>query len=73
MTLIKKLVTCGHIHTFETLHQYIGLICHNCVKFNGRYSDYTMITRDFENYVDDSFLDFMEKQKKKEMAAGLTT
>jgi hypothetical protein len=32
-----------------------------------------MITRDFENYVDDSFLDFMEKQKKKEMAAGLTT
>lgn len=65
MGLIKKLVLCGHINTFEKLHQYIGLICHNCVKFNGRYSDYAALTRDFESYVDDSFLDFMQKQKDK--------
>lgn len=65
MGLIKKLVVCGHINTFEKLHQYIGLICHNCVKFNGRYSDYALLTREFESYVDDSFLDFMQKQKDK--------
>ena len=67
MALIKKFVLCGHIQTFERLHQYIGMICHNCVKFNGRYSDYAMLTKDFENYVDDSFLDFMQKQKDKAM------
>ncbi len=69
MGLIKKLVLCGHINTFEKLHQYIGLICHNCVKFNGRYSDYAALTRDFESYVDDSFLDFMQKQKDKATGA----
>lgn len=65
MALIKKFVLCGHIQTFERLHEYIGMICHNCVKFNGRYSDYAMLTKDFESYVDDSFLDFMQKQKDK--------
>ncbi len=65
LTLIKKLILCGHIDTFEKLHSYIGLICHNCVKFNGRYGDYALLTRDFEAYVDDSILDFMQKQKEK--------
>ena len=69
LTLIKKMVICGYITTFEELHQNIGLICHNCVKFNGRDSDYSMLTREFENYVDDSFLDFMQKQKDKAAAA----
>jgi hypothetical protein len=70
LALIKKFVLCGHINTFEKLHQYIGMICHNCVKFNGRYSDYALLTRDFEAYVDDSFLDFMQKQKDKAAAAA---
>ncbi len=69
LTLIKKLILCGHIDTFEKLHSYIGLICHNCVKFNGRYGDYALLTRDFEAYVDDSILDFMQKQKDKAAAA----
>lgn len=69
LTLIKKMVVCGYIQTFEELHQHIGLICHNCVKFNGRDSDYTLLTRDFETYVDDSFLDFLFKQKEKVLAA----
>ena len=70
LTLIKKMVMCGYISTFEELHQHIGLICHNCVKFNGRDSDYTLLTRDFESYVDDSFMDFLHKQKEKVLAAG---
>eukprot|EP01083_Nonionella_stella_P084155 232901_1 len=70
MTLIKKMVLCGYINTFQELHQQIGLICHNCVKFNGRDSDYSMLTREFETYVDDSFLDFMQKQQDKANAAA---
>ena len=73
LSLIKKLVMCGSIQTFEELHQNIGLICHNCVKFNGRDSDYSILTRDFENYVDESFLDFMQKQKEKVVAAFSST
>ncbi len=69
LTLIKKMVLCGYIRTFEELHQQIGMICHNCVKFNGRDSDYSMLTREFETYVDDSFLDFMQKQQDKATAA----
>jgi len=72
LTLIKKMVVCGYIKTFEELHQAVGLICHNCVKFNGRDSDYSMLTREFENYVDDSFLDFMQKQKDKVAAMAVT-
>lgn len=72
MTLIKKFVLCGHINTFEKLHQYIAMICHNCIKYNGRYSDYAAITKEFESYVDDSFLDFMQKQKDKVLSANTT-
>ena len=71
LALIKKMVVCGAIGTFEDLYQHIGLICHNCVKFNGRDSDYSMLTREFENYVDDSFIDFMQKQKDKAAAAAV--
>ena len=71
LTLIKKMVLCEYIQTFEDLYQHIGLICHNCVKFNGRDSDYSMLTREFENYVDDSFIDFMQKQKDKATAAAV--
>ncbi len=58
-------------HNSQHDHQ-IGLICHNCVKFNGRDSDYSMLTREFETYVDDSFLDFMQKQQDKAAMAAAT-
>ncbi|GFH52618.1 hypothetical protein CTEN210_09094 [Chaetoceros tenuissimus] len=61
LTLVKKLIACNHISTFEEMHQWIGLICHDCVKFNGRDSDYSILTREFESYVDDSFIDYMQK------------
>ena len=32
-------------------------ICHNCVKFNGRESDYAILTREFEDYVDEKILE----------------
>ena len=64
------MIVCGQISSFEELHQRIGLICHNCVKFNGREGDYAILTRDFESYVDDSFLDVLQKLKDKEAAAA---
>jgi len=71
LNLIRKMIVCGHITTFEEMHQKIGLICHNCVKFNGRESDYALLTREFESYVDDSFLDVMQKLKDKALSASV--
>ena len=36
LSLIRKLIVARVIKSFSTLHQCVGLICHNCVKFNGR-------------------------------------
>jgi hypothetical protein len=41
------------IHSYAELHQRIGLICHNCVKYNGRSSDYGAVAREFEAHADD--------------------
>jgi len=56
LSLIRKMITYGVISSFCDLHGRIGLMCHNCVKFNGRESDYGMITREFESYADDSIM-----------------
>mmetsp|Transcript_32458 Transcript_32458/g.65771 ORF Transcript_32458/g.65771 Transcript_32458/m.65771 type:complete len:448 (-) Transcript_32458:91-1434(-) len=56
LSLVKKMVQAGMIRTFRELHERMGLICHNCVKYNGRESDYGGVTRDFEGYVDDSII-----------------
>ena len=61
LSLVRKLITNGYISSFQQLHEYLGLICHNCIKFNGRESDYGVLTREFETYVDDSMLDTVQK------------
>ncbi|KAL7532267.1 hypothetical protein ACHAWF_004066, partial [Thalassiosira exigua] len=57
LSLIRKMIVARMIKSFSSLHQRVGLICHNCVKFNGRESDYAVITRDFEDHVDDKVLE----------------
>lgn len=37
LSLIRKMIVSKTITTLEQLHKWIGLICHNCVKYNGRY------------------------------------
>ena len=37
LSLIRKFIVSRLIKSFSSLHQRIGLICHNCVKFNGRW------------------------------------
>lgn len=36
LSLIRKFITSRVIKSYKALHQRIGLVCHNCVKFNGR-------------------------------------
>lgn len=38
LSLIRKMIVARMIKTYAELHQRIGLICHNCVKYNGRYA-----------------------------------
>lgn len=53
LSLIRKMIVARIIVSYSDLHQRIGLICHNCVKYNGRESDYAVVTREFEAYVDE--------------------
>ena len=57
LSLIRKMIVCRMIKSYAGLHRCIGLICHNCVKFNGRESDYSALTRDFEDNVDEKVLE----------------
>ena len=36
LSLIRKFIVSRVIKSYKDLHQRIALICHNCVKFNGR-------------------------------------
>ena len=56
LQLIRKMISASIIQSFCDLHHRLLLICHNCVKFNGRHSDYGIVTRDFEAYVDEVLL-----------------
>jgi len=57
LSLIRKMIVCRMIKSFAAFHRCVGLICHNCVKFNGRESDYSALTRDFEDNVDEKVLE----------------
>jgi hypothetical protein len=50
LSLIRKLIVNGTIKSYSDLAQRIHLIAHNCVKYNGRESDYALVTREFESY-----------------------
>uniref|UniRef100_A0A7S2K488 Bromo domain-containing protein n=1 Tax=Leptocylindrus danicus TaxID=163516 RepID=A0A7S2K488_9STRA len=56
LSLIRKMVTAGIIDSYAEFQKYIGLMSHNCVKFNGRESDYGIVAREFESYVDESIV-----------------
>ncbi len=36
LSLIRKMIVARQIKSYSELHQRLGLICHNCVKYNGR-------------------------------------
>ena len=56
LSLIRKMIVSRMIKSYAAFHRCVGLICHNCVKFNGRESDYAALTREFEDNVDEKIL-----------------
>jgi hypothetical protein len=42
------------IVSFADLAEALGWISHNCVKYNGRESDYGLVAREFEHMVDET-------------------
>eukprot|EP00977_Amphora_coffeiformis_P014671 scaffold4162_cov162-Amphora_coffeaeformis.AAC.4 len=53
LSLVRKLIVSRHIKSLADLHTYIGLIAHNCVKYNGRETDYGIVSREFEQMADE--------------------
>jgi len=53
LSLVRKLIVSKSITTYQQFHERLGLIVHNCVKFNGRDSDYGLVARDFEATIDE--------------------
>lgn len=49
LSLVRKFIVSRHIKSLADLHIYIGLIAHNCVKYNGRETDYGIVVRQTEN------------------------
>ena len=49
LSLIRKLIMSKHIQNYEGILNQVHLIGHNCVKYNGRESDYALVTREFES------------------------
>ena len=50
LSLVRKLILAEKIRSYRDFAQRIHLIGHNCVKYNGRESDYALVTREFESY-----------------------
>jgi len=56
LSLIRKMIVTRRIKSYAQLHQYIGLISHNCLKYNGRETDYGEVAREFEAMADEAIL-----------------
>lgn len=56
LSLIRKMIVASLIQSWADLQMRLQQICHNCVKFNGRTSDYAIVTRDFEAHVEEVIL-----------------
>jgi hypothetical protein len=56
LSLIRKLILHRTIRSYRDFVRYVHLIGHNCVKYNGRESDYALVTREFESYASEYVL-----------------
>jgi len=69
--LTRKRIVVGHITTFADLHAAIALIAHNCVKYNGRESDYGRVAVDFEHMADSVIVQAVRQYASSEEAKTL--
>jgi hypothetical protein len=70
LSLVRKMIISDTMTNLKDLRRCIGLLCHNCVKFNGKDSDYAEFTRDFEAFVDVCFFEAGEKAGENLRAGG---
>lgn len=70
LSMIRKLIVARHVKSFQELHEFVGLIVHNCVKYNGRESDYGNVAREFERAADELILQAVEQAIQKERAGS---
>jgi hypothetical protein len=73
LSLIRKMIVARMIKSYAGFHRCVGLICHNCVKFNGRESDYAALTREFEDNADEKVLEAVRNASAAAAAAAATT
>jgi hypothetical protein len=51
--LVRRQILARQVVTYRDLHERIGMIAHNCCKYNGRESDYGHVAREFEEAGDE--------------------
>jgi hypothetical protein len=51
--LVRKKILARQIKSLADFHLCIGLIAHNCLKYNGRETDYGVVAREFEQMADE--------------------
>lgn len=54
LSLMRKMIIAQKIVTYKDFKQYITLIAHNCLTFNGRESDYGYVAREFEQATEEA-------------------
>jgi hypothetical protein len=55
LSLIRKLIMADLVTTLAHFHNVTNLMLFNCIKFNGKESEYGELTRSFGNYVTEQF------------------
>ena len=53
LSMVRKQILARQINSYADLHRRLGLIAFNCLKFNGRESDYGAVAKDFERAADE--------------------
>mmetsp|Transcript_54208 Transcript_54208/g.131528 ORF Transcript_54208/g.131528 Transcript_54208/m.131528 type:complete len:527 (+) Transcript_54208:48-1628(+) len=49
LSVMRKLILARTMKSYKDFSQRVALISHNCVKYNGRESDYALVAREFES------------------------
>jgi hypothetical protein len=70
LSLIRKMIVARVIVSYADFHDRIGLICHNCLSYNGRESDYGVVTREFEEYSDRCVIAAVAEASEKTSSGG---
>jgi len=65
--LIRKRIVARNIQTLADLHGAVALISHNCVKYNGRESDYGRVAVEFEAMADHVILQAVNQQQQQQL------